>query len=297
MSSEPNTARPRIPGELLLLVTAAIWGFAFVAQRVGMQHVGPFTFNGIRFLLGVLLLVPVAFSMDDDDRPRRRASLIASLPVGAALAGAASLQQVGLVTTSAGNAGFITGLYVVIVPLLVWARGERPPALRLAAVVVAAAGLYLLAVTDGFVINVGDLWVLGSALLFAVHVLMIERHARTVSPLWFAIGQYLVVAVVSIAVSIVAERPSIAAITPALPAILYGGIGSIAIAYTLQIVGQRRVRSSHAVIVLSLEGLFAALGGALLIGEALSPRAAVGAALLLVSMIASQLVPARHRAR
>lgn len=278
-----------LAGDAMLLTTALVWGLAFVAQRVGMEHIGPFTFNGIRFALGAGALVPIALRLRPLERSRRRAHLVSGGAAGLVLFVAASLQQIGLVHTTAGNAGFITGLYVVLVPLIGLGVARRIGAARWFAVGLAAVGLYLLSVTREFTINPGDLWVAGSALFFAIHVHQIDRVSGGVNALWFSIIQYLVVAAASLVVGLVTEPVSVTALRGALPAILYGGLGSISIAYTLQVIGQRRAEPSHAAIILSLEGSFAALGGWLILRETLTLRAGAGCALLLTAMIVSQL--------
>lgn len=278
-----------LDGDAMLLTTALVWGMAFVAQRIGMDFVGPFTFNGIRFALGAGALVPIAIRLRPLAVEHRRAHFLSGGVAGLVLFVAASFQQIGLVHTTAGNAGFITGLYVVLVPLIGLGVARRIGALRWIAVGLAAIGLYLLSVTREFSVNPGDLWVMGSALFFAIHVHLIDRSAAGVSVLWFSIIQYIMVAAASLLVAAVTETVSVAALRGALPAILYGGLGSISIAYTLQVIGQRRAEPSHAAIILSLEGSFAALGGWLILGEVLTVRAGFGCLLLLSGMILSQL--------
>lgn len=281
--------------DLLLLATAAIWGFAFVAQRVGMDHIGPFLFNGIRFSLGALVLLPLAFRWAPLAREQRGTVLRAGIVAGVVLFAAAGLQQIGLVYTTAGNAGFITGLYVVMVPLLGIVRKQSVGPLRWVAVVLAIAGLYLLSVQKGFSVNPGDLFVMGSAFFFALHVQVIDHVSRRHSALWFSLTQYIVVALISLVAGVLFEPFSFASIGNAAVPILYGGIGSISIAYTLQVVAQRRAAPSHAAILLSLEGTFAAIGGWLMLSEILTPRAIVGCALLLFGMILSQVAGLRRR--
>jgi drug/metabolite transporter (DMT)-like permease len=273
----------------LLLTTAAIWGFAFVAQRVGMDHIGPFTYNGIRFLLGASILVPVALWLSPLYRIRVLPTIGAGIVAGAALFIAASLQQIGLVYTTAGNAGFITGLYVVLVPIIGIGRRQKIGVARWVAVALAVVGLYFLSVSRDFRINPGDIFVVGSAFFFAAHVQLIDHLALRYSALWLSLFQYFLVGIFSLAVGGIFETFEPDALRSALPAILYGGIGSISIAYTLQVVAQRDAEPSHAAIILSLEGSFAALGGWLLLGEVLTARGLLGCALLLAGMLLSQL--------
>ena len=286
------------PGDYLLLITATIWGFAFVAQRAGMEHIGPFTFNAIRFAIGATALLPLVW-INERRRIRRPGAASAyqnggsiakfGVSAGAVLFLAASLQQIGLVYTSAGNAGFITGLYVVMVPLLGLLRRQRVGMVRWGAVLIAIVGMYLLSVTPGAAINPGDLLVLASALFFALHVQMIDHGAKRHDALTLSVIQYVVVAAASGVTARITESFEPAAVAAAAPAILYGGLGSISIAYTLQVVGQRTAEPTHAAIILSLEGTFAALGGWLLLSEYLSARALFGCALMLAGMLISQL--------
>lgn len=280
--------------DTLLMITALIWGLAFVAQRVGMEHIGPFTYNGVRFLLGAGVLIPLALWRSPMPRARWGGLSRSAVLAGLALFAAASLQQVGLVYTSAGNAGFITGLYVVLVPLIGLGRRQRVGPERWLAVGLAVGGLYLLSVRQGLAINPGDLFVMGSAFFFALHVQLIDYMSRRNSALWLSLAQYVVVGAASLAIGLSVEPVSIEAFRGASTAIIYGGLGSISIAYTLQVIAQRKAAPSHAAIILSLEGTFAALGGWLILGEMLSSRALVGCALLLAGMLLSQFAGFRR---
>lgn len=288
--------RTVVVNDSLLLVTAAIWGLAFVAQRVGMDFIGPFTFNGIRFLLGGALLLPIVALLrrkpgrsQSGPAPAIDSNLYAwGFVAGLVLFAAASLQQIGLVYTTAGNAGFITGLYVVIVPLLGIGRRQSVGAVRWFAVAIAVIGLYLLAVPGHVQINPGDLFVLGSAFFFALHVQLVDHVAKRVASLPFAVVQYAVVGVLSLVVAILFEQPDVPSIQNAMVPILYGGAGSISVAYTLQVVAQRNAPATHAAILLSLEGTFAAVGGWMILAETLSPRGLTGCGLMLAAMLMSQ---------
>ena len=286
-----------VKADACLLLTATIWGFAFVAQRVGMDHVGPFTFNGIRFALGSLSLVPLMLlTREDAARVERTVPRpgISLLTLGGGLAGfalfmGASLQQVGLVYTTAGKAGFITGLYVVIVPLLGLFLGQRSSAGNWGGAVLAAAGLFLLSVNESFTIALGDLLEILGAFFWAGHVLVIGRFSPRIDALRLAFVQYCVCAVLSLATAAVFEPIALSGILNAAVPILYGGVGSVGIAYTLQVVAQKSAHPAHAAILLSLESVFAAIGGWLLLGETLSLRGLTGCALMFSGMILSQL--------
>ena len=276
----------------LLLLTAAIWGFAFVAQRVGMESVGPYTYNGVRFALGSASLLPlIAFGSRGGRAKPGGAWLRGGVLAGVVLFAGASLQQVGLVTTTAGKAGFITGLYVVIVPLLGLFWRQRPGAGTWLGAALAAVGLYLLSVTGDFTIASGDVLELVGAFCWAGHVLLIGWLSPRTDVLKLASVQCAVCSLFSLATAFAIETVTLQGIVAAALPILYGGLFSVGIAYTLQIVAQRHAHPAHTAILLSLEGTFAALGGWMLIGEELSPRALLGAGLMLAGMLCSQLAP------
>lgn len=289
MGVRSDAERRTLRAEGLLLLTAAIWGFAFVAQRVGMEHVGPFGFNGVRFALGCLVLLPLLARGGRGSGGGRRSLLGDGLLAGLVLFGGASFQQVALVYTTAGNAGFITGLYVVLVPILGLPLGQRTHAGTWLGALLAAAGLYLLSVTAELALSPGDLLVLVGAGFWAAHVLLLGWLSPRQEPLRLAFAQYAVCALLSLGVSAAVEPNTAAGYLAAALPILYGGLLSVGIAYTLQVVAQRVARPAHAAILLSLEAVFAALGGWLLLGETLSPRGLSGCALMLAGMLLSQL--------
>jgi len=275
--------------EGLLLLASAIWGFAFVAQRAGMAHVGPFTFNAIRFALGALVLVPFFVRRESTPPPESVGRLSgAGLAAGVILFLGASLQQVGIVTTTAGKAGFITGLYVIFVPLLRLVAGRPLGASTWAGALLAVIGLYLLSGTGGAGIHRGDGLVLLSAIFFAFHVLLIGRIAGRAPATRLAAIQFAVCSVLSGVVALAREEIGIEAIGAAAIPILYGGILSVGVGYTLQVAGQRDAPPSHAAILLSFEAVFAVIGGRLLLGESLSARGITGCALMLAGILVSQ---------
>jgi drug/metabolite transporter (DMT)-like permease len=283
-----------VQSDVLLLITAAIWGFAFVAQRLGMDHVGPFTYNGVRFALGALTLAPLL--------PASRTSS-GAIPIpmtwpgflfrggmlGVVLFVAASLQQVALLYTTAGKAGFITGLYVVVVPVLGLFWGRRPTLGTWSGAALAAAGLFLLSVTEAFQIEHGDGLVLVSALFWSLQVLMVAWLSPRSRPVALAFYQFSVCAVLSLITALMFEAFEWSALVAAAGPILYGGVLSVGVAYTLQVVAQRDAHPAHASILMSLEAVFAALGGWMILGEMLSLRGVVGCALMLAGMLISQL--------
>ncbi len=287
--------------DALLMTTALIWGLAFVAQRVGMEHVGPLTFNGVRFALGALALLPVALRSakyaDPADfyfgKPTPATYALGGLAAGAFLFAGATLQQVGLVYTTAGKAGFITGLYVVIVPLLGLALRQRPAKGDVVGAALAAVGLYYLSVTEEFTIAYGDVLELVGAFFWAGHVLIIGRLSPRMRAAGLACAQYSVCAILSLATAAVTENMALSGILDAAVPILYGGLMSVGLAYTLQVVAQRDAKPTHAAIILSLESVFAALAGWIILGETLGLRSLFGCALMLGGMLISQLLPKR----
>jgi len=294
----PEHNRQAVVADLLLLITALVWGFGFVAQRAGMEHVGPFTFNGIRFLLGGICLLPVALATEDragQDHHGSVSPLVAGAVAGLVLFCGASLQQVGLLWTTAGKAGFITGLYVIFVPLLGLPFGHKTGAGTWLGALLATAGMYLLSVRAGFVMDRGDLLVLVGAMCWAAHVLVLGYFAPRTNTLQLAVVQFIFCGLLSLAVAMFFEEITWPAVRMAMVPILYGGLGSVGIGYTLQTVAQQWAHPSHAAILLSLEAVFAALGGWWLLGEELSPRGIIGCMLMLVGMIFSQVYPCKGR--
>jgi len=281
----------------LLLLAAVIWGSAFVAQRVGMSHVGPLTFNGIRFALGAMVLLPLIRRRDPEPEvaggPAQHRMVWPTVG-GGALAGlvlfvAATLQQVGLVYTTAGKAGFITGLYVIIVPLLGLLWGHRPGWGGWLGACLATIGLYLLSVTGTFTFAPGDLWELFGALFWAIHVLLLSWLSPRMDGIRLACAQYVVCSLLSLIVAGFTEAITRDGLHGALIPILYGGILSVGVAYTLQVVAQRDALPTHAAIILSLEALFAALAGWLILNEMLSLRGLIGCILMFSGMLTALL--------
>lgn len=290
---EPSTVK----SDALLLTTAIIWGFAFVAQRIGMDFVGPFIFNGVRFALGCIVLAPFILKntvrnnnhLNKARSRSRKTGIIGGIIAGIVLFLGASLQQVGLVYTTAGNAGFITGLYVVIVPILGLLLRHRTNAGTWAGAFLAATGMYLLSVTAAFTIAFGDLLVLIGAFFWAVHVLIIGWLSPKLDSFKLAFLQYAACSLFSIIVAALFENNTIDGLAQAAIPILYGGVLSVGIAYTLQVVAQKRAHPAHAAIILSLEAVFAAMGGWIILDEVFTPRELLGCLLMLTGMLASQL--------
>ena len=265
-----------------------------MAQRASMEFVGPFTFNSIRFALGGLVLIPWVLGLRRGESQPRHVAPAGHLWMALGLSGvvlfvSANLQQIGLVYTTAGKAGFITGLYVVIVPLLGLFLRHRVSAFVWAGCVLAAAGTYLLSVVGDFSISLGDALVLGSSLGWAIHVHLVGWMAQRIHPLRVAVWQFAICSLLSLGVAAFMETIRLSEIFQAGWMLAYAGILSVGVAYTLQVVGQRRIDPARAGIILSLEAVFAVIGGWTLLGETLSTQGAIGCTLMLGGMMLAQI--------
>lgn len=281
-------------GDSLLLLAAFIWGTTFVAQRKAMEYVGPMTYNALRFALGAVTLLPVIVWLRltgnrNDPANWGRPMIFGSAIAGLALFAGASFQQMGLVYTTAGKAGFITSLYVVIVPFVGWFLGQRCPIAVWVGAILAVAGLYLLSMTESFTVGRGDLLVLVSAFFWAVHVLLIGYLATRANPVRIACMQFFTCSILSLLMAGLTERVSTGAIWQAAVPILYGGVLSAGVAFTLQVVCQRTCPPAHAAIIMSLETVFAALAGWAILGERFQLRQIVGFALMFAALLVVQL--------
>ncbi|VEN73883.1 conserved membrane hypothetical protein [Candidatus Desulfarcum epimagneticum] len=281
--------------DILLLITAAIWGFGFVAQRAGMPHMGPMAFSAIRFTMGAIFLVPFVFferrrrvRKEPHSRPM---DLGMGMALGAVLFMGVTFQQVGLVYTTAGKAAFITGLYVVMIPIAGLFFGVRAGAGTWVGGLLAGFGLYFLSVNEDFSIATGDLLELAGAFFWAAHVMLVDRFLRNVPPIRLSFIQFSFCAVLSAAAALFLEDTTLDGVMSAAVPLLYGGFCSVGVAYTLQVVAQQNARPAHAAIILCLEAVFAAVGGWLVLGEELTSRAMAGCLLMLSGMIFSQLTP------
>lgn len=290
--------RKSLQASLLLLITACIWGFAFVAQRQGMVHTGPFTFNAVRFALGALSLVPLMLFLDRRaGRPLRsreakasyRQAGISGVVAGLVLFSGASLQQIGLIYTTAGKAAFITGLYIVIVPFIGLFLKQRLTVNSMAGAVLAVFGLYLLCMKSDLSLGKGDLFELAGAFCWSVHILVIDRFSRQADVIKLSFFQVITCSALSFAVALATETIDVGDLSQVLVPLLYGGICSVGIAYTLQVVGQKNAQPTQAAIIMSMETVFAAIGGYLILGELLDGRGIAGCALMLAGMIVPQL--------
>lgn len=279
----------------LMLLVAMIWGSAFVAQRLGMDNIGPLLFSGLRFILGALVVLPFLLYRRHSGRvqtPFLNPALIGGgILLGLIVTAGINLQQIGLLYTSVSHAGFITGMYVLIVPILGLLVGIRSNVGTWAGAILAVSGLYLLSVDEGLQIAPGDWFQLASACCWAVQVLAMGWLAKRYDPLRLAFIQFVTCALISTCAAAMLEPVDMAAIGRAAPALLYAGILSIGIAFSLQAIALQHARPTHAAIILSLEGVFAALAAAVLLGESLGGRGYLGAGLMLSAMLLAQLWP------
>ncbi|MDD3409311.1 MAG: DMT family transporter [Eubacteriales bacterium] len=296
--------KKQLRATLLLLLTALIWGAAFVAQDVAMDSLPPFTFNAARMLLGALVLLPVIRLMDARKsaaaegevrlhRPmlpgEKRTLLTGGVCCGVVLFVASSAQQLGINETSAGKAGFVTALYIVLVPVSGLFTGRRVRANVWAAVGLCVAGLYLLCVTESLSIGKGDIYLLVCALCFTVHILVVASFSPRTDCVRMSCIQFFVAALLCGVVALFTERPTWQGLMNCAVPILYAGILSSGVGYTLQMVGQRDCDPTVASLLMSLESLFAVLSGWIILGDVLSPRELGGCALMMAGIVLAQL--------
>ena len=285
--------KKQLSGVIALLGATVIWGSAFIAQSVGMDKIGPFTFQAVRCFLAVVFLFPASalfskgkpFWKSWADPALWRSGVICGL----ALFAASSLQQIGLVYTDAGKAGFLTAMYIVFVPFLGLFVGQKPGRNALLSLIPAIVGLYLLSCTSVSGINKGDVLLLLCAVAFSVQILLIDRHCAGLDGLKLNCIQALVVAVLSVPWALLTETVDASRIASCWLPLGYAGILSMGVAYTLQIVGQKRVAPSAAALLMSLESVFAALFGWLLLHETMTRAEELGCVLVFAAVIISQL--------
>lgn len=285
--------KDKIKSTSLLFLTAIIWGFAFVAQRVGADYVGAFTFNGVRFLLGAISLIPVIliFEKEKFNKKKFKNTIITGILAGVILFIASSLQQFGIVFTgSAGKAGFLTGLYIVLVPLIRFVMGKKTSILTFFGAVFAVVGLFFLCMTgDKITFGIGDIVLIVGAVFWAAHILVIDKFVNLVSALKFSMVQFLTCGILGIIFALFSETIEVSAIKQAGIPILYGGLMSVGVAYTCQILGQKKADPTFASIIFSTESVFSAIGGALILREMMSGRGYLGCVLIFIGIIFSQI--------
>lgn len=285
---------------LLLVLAAMIWGAAFVAQSMGAEFVGAFTFNAARSVLGGLVLIPVILIMDKqagrrpsfwgtEDKHKRKNFLNGGLLCGTALTVAVALQQVGISHTTVGKSGFITALYIVIVPLLGIFVKKRVSLVVWLSVLIAVIGMYFLCITESLTINKGDVLMILCAVVFSFHILLVDHFAPKVDPVRLSAMQFFVCAGLSGVLMFVFETPTVAVLKSAWMPIVYAGVLSSGVGYTLQIVAQKRTHPVVASLTMSLESVFAALAAWIILGQNLAPREMLGSFLVFAAIVVSQV--------
>ena len=282
-------------GTLALLLAAVIWGSAFVAQRTGMEYNGPYTFNAVRCCIGSVALGLASLVLPKKKEADRRSTLIGGLCCGLCLFFATNFQQLGLVETDAGKAGFITTFYIVLVPVAGIFLGKRCGKITWLAVAMALAGLYFLCMTaDSFSLRKSDLMVLLCALCYTVHILLVDRFVDKADGVRLSCIQFGICGLLSWIPAFCLEEPYLHNIALGYIPLLYAGLLSCGVAYTMQIVGQRHLRPAVASLIMSMESVFAVLSGWLILHERLSPRELLGCALVFAAVLLVQLVPQRE---
>lgn len=298
----------------LLMLAALIWGSAFVAQSVGMDYLGPFTFNSVRSFMGSLVLLPVIWFMDRQKKDgakgdgqgalgksaevkqqEKKTLLLGGLCCGVILTVSTSLQQIGLVYTTAGKAGFITALYILIVPLLGLFLGRRVGGKTWLGVALAVIGMYLLCIKEGFSISYGDFMVLLCAFVFSLHILTVDYFSPKVDGVRLSCIQFFVCGCLCAVPMVIFEHPEIYQILQAWLPLIYAGVLSSGVAYTLQIITQKHLNPTVASLLMSLESVFAALTGWLILNERLSPKELLGCVLVFTAIILAQLPESKKR--
>lgn len=274
----------------ILFSASIIWGFAFVAQKVGMQSIGPFIFNGIRFLMGafILYLFIIIFFKNKITKLSAR-NYYYGILLGILLFAASSMQQIGIISTTAGNAGFVTSLYIIFVPLLGLLLKHSISKIFWFSATISLVGLYLLCIKEDFVLNKGDIFVFISSIVWAVHVLCIDSFTKKNEPLILALLQFVICGVLSFITSFIFESTQISNVVNTWLPILYGGVFSVGVAFTLQVIGQKNTHPSYASLILSTESVFAVFSGWLILNEKLTFRSFVGCILILLGIMLIQL--------
>lgn len=282
----------QLRGSLLLLLTSMIWGAAFVAQSAGMDYIGPFTFNGLRMLMGAAVLLPFLLKRRTGahtNASERKMLLRGGILCGVALFFGSTLQQIGIVDTTAGKAGFITAMYVVLVPVMGVFVGHKQPWLVWLGVALSAVGMYFLCVHESLSLNRGDLMVLAGAVGFSFHILLIDRYSAHVDGVKLSCLQFFVAGVLGLVFMFLFETPQISQIFAAWLPLLYAGVFSCGVAYTLQILGQRDTDPTIASMILCLEAVFSVVFSWFLLGERLSAREIFGCVLIFAAILLAQL--------
>ena len=290
--------KQQIKTSLILLLTATIWGVAFVAQSVGMEYIGPFTFNAIRCVLGGLVLIPVILVLkkkketgaENQEKEDKKTLWAGGIACGVILCIASNLQQFGIMEASVGKSGFFTALYIVMIPVIGIFIGKRPGIKLWFCVALAVVGMYLLCMKDGsFTIERADIMLLLCALVFSFHILVVDYFSPKVDGVKMSCIQFFVCGVLSAVGMLFTETPDISNIQAAWLPLLYAGLLSCGVGYTLQIVGQKGINPVIASLIMSLESVISALAGWVILGQVLSPKEILGCVLMFVAIIITQI--------
>lgn len=290
--------KQQIKSSLILLLTATIWGVAFVAQSVGMEYIGPFTFNAIRCVLGGLVLIPVILVLkkkketgaENQEKEDKKTLWAGGIACGVILCIASNLQQFGIMEASVGKSGFFTALYIVMIPVIGIFIGKRPGIKLWFCVALAVVGMYLLCMKDGsFTIERADIMLLLCALAFSFHILVVDYFSPKVDGVKMSCIQFFVCGVLSAVGMLFTETPDISNIQAAWLPLLYAGLFSCGVGYTLQIVGQKGINPVIASLIMSLESVISALAGWVILGQVLSPKEILGCVLMFVAIIITQI--------
>lgn len=290
--------KQQIKSSLILLLTATIWGVAFVAQSVGMEYIGPFTFNAIRCVLGGLVLIPVILVLkkkketgaENQEKEDKKTLWTGGIACGVILCIASNLQQFGIMEASVGKSGFFTALYIVMIPVIGIFIGKRPGIKLWFCVALAVVGMYLLCMKDGsFTIERADIMLLLCALAFSFHILVVDYFSPKVGGVKMSCIQFFVCGVLSAVGMLFTETPDISNIQAAWLPLVYAGLLSCGVGYTLQIVGQKGINPVIASLIMSLESVISALAGWVILGQVLSPKEILGCVLMFVAIIITQI--------
>lgn len=289
-----NGKKKSLSSSLMLALTALIWGVAFVAQSEGMNYVGGFTFNASRFIIGGILLIPCIFLMKKGERKEVktvsvRMGIIGGICCGIFLCIGSSFQQFGIAHTTVGKAGFITSLYIIIVPLLGLFLHKKIEFNIWISVVVAALGMYLLCITDGFSIGKGDMLVSLCAVGFSLHILVIDYFSSKADGVFISCVQFFTAGIISLVLMAVYEHPTWDGVIAAWAPILYAGVMSCGVGYTLQVVAQKNVEPTVASLIMSLESVFSVLAGWILLGQKMSAKELFGCGLVFGAILLAQV--------
>ncbi len=279
-------------GNILLTVTAIIWGIAFVAQSVGMKYVGPFTYQCIRSFIGFMVMIPVVLifgNREKETREDRKTLMRAGIVCGLIFTLASNFQQYGIQYTTVGKAGFLTALYMIIVPLLSIFIGKKPAFNLWISIIIAVIGMYLLCINGEFRLAAGDIYIILCAVAFSFHVLAIDHYVAMVDPLKLSLIQYLICGIVTLIPLLLFEKVEVKSILSCWAPLLYGGVLSTGVGYTLQMVGQKYTNPTVASILMCLESVFSLIAGIILLGQVPSLREIIGCMLMFIAIIITQI--------